>query len=224
MVLRYILPATRGIAPHTSSPVALAAMRPRRNSTGATPRHASPRQAAGSASGKLPLSLVTTQQVFRASTNMTVETESPISETPSLDLPPMPVSFPQLSLGIGGIGGQSTWHNTREALHSAVEERTPSRPPSAPMSTIPQISEPLLTPTRPRKLTGDGDVDEFTPIPPPHRGPSRAHSRHSTGDYTYRFDKMPSPCSDSGPPHYRSADISGGFHAKVWSTYNKISQ
>ena len=143
MVLRYILPATRGIAPHTSSPVALVAMRPRRNSTGATPRHASPRQAAGSAGGKLPLSPVTTQRVFRASTNMTVETESPVSETPSLDLPPMPVSFPQLALAsIGGFGWQPTGHNTREALHSTVEERTPSRPPSAPMSNTTNFGTP----------------------------------------------------------------------------------
>ena len=59
------------------------------------------------------------------------------------------------------------------------------------------------------------------PPPSPHHGSSRDYS---TADYPYRFDTMPSPRLDSGPPYYRSADISGGIHANVWPTYNKISQ
>ncbi|KAF9653873.1 hypothetical protein BDM02DRAFT_3086272, partial [Thelephora ganbajun] len=34
---------------------------------------------------------------------------------------------------------------------------------------------------------------------------------------------MPPPREDPAPPHYESADISGGIHANVWPTYNKIS-
>ena len=61
-------------------------------------------------------------------------------------------------------------------------------------------------------------------IPSPRCGPSRDYYNHNTADYTYRFDTMHSVRSDSGPPHYESADISGGIHANVWPTYNKISQ
>ena len=90
-----------------------------------------------------------------------------------------------------------------------------------PMATIPQFSEPPpLTPTRLRQLAPGGGIGGFIPVSP-HRGSSRDYS---TADYTYRFDTMPSPRSDSGPPHYESADISGGIHANVWPTYNKISQ
>jgi len=61
-------------------------------------------------------------------------------------------------------------------------------------------------------------------VPSPHYGPGRDYHNHNTADYTYRFDTMASFRSNSGPPHYESADISGGIHANVWPTYNKISQ
>lgn len=35
---------------------------------------------------------------------------------------------------------------------------------------------------------------------------------------------MNPPHSDSGPPDYDPADISGGTHASVWPTYNEISE
>jgi len=31
-------------------------------------------------------------------------------------------------------------------------------------------------------------------------------------------------CSDSSSPSYETTDISGGVHAEVWATYNKVSE
>ena len=192
-------------------------MLPRRNSTNVTPIHAPPRPG-GSVGGRRPLSLVTTQQAFRASTALTVEIESPVSETSPQEHPPMP---PRPGIG---LRRQSTRRNTHETFRSALEENAPSRPPSMPTITMPQISEPPPpTPTRPRQLAPGGGVGGFTPIPSPYQESSGDYPHNARG-YTYRFDTMPSPRSDSGPPHYESADISGGIHAKVWPTYNKISQ
>ena len=59
---------------------------------------------------------------------------------------------------------------------------------------------------------------------PFHHDPSHNDPHHNTADYAYRFDTMPSVRSDSGPPQYESAAVTGGIHAKVWPTYNKISK
>jgi len=59
---------------------------------------------------------------------------------------------------------------------------------------------------------------------PSHHGPSRGDPHHNTGDYAYRFDTVPSLRSNSDPPHYGAEDVTGGIHARVWPTYNKISQ
>jgi hypothetical protein len=102
------------------------------------------------------------------------------------------------------------------------------RPLSLLMSTqpIPQITEPPPPASiRPRQYTPDSDVGRSTPTSSPHLGSGRNYDySHKTADYAYRFDTMPSPRSDSGPPYYESADISGGIHANVWPTYNKVSQ
>jgi len=200
-------------------------MLPRRNSTNVTSGHVSPRPVSGSVGGRRPLSLVTTQQSFRASAALTAETESPESEISPQDFPPVPPPRPappsHLSPGISGLRRQSIRRGTQESFRSALEEDGPSRAPSMPMATIPQFPEPPpLTPTRVRQLAPGGGVGGFTPVSPRH-GSSRDYS---TADYPYRFDSMPSPRSDSGPPHYESADISGGVHANVWPTYNKISE
>jgi len=60
--------------------------------------------------------------------------------------------------------------------------------------------------------------------PPSYHGSSHDYSRHNTRDHTRRFNAMSSCSSDSDPPHYESADISGGIHANIWPTYNRISQ
>ena len=202
-------------------------MLPRRNSTNITPIHAPPRPG-GSGGGKQPLSLVTNQQVFRASTAMTVETESPVSEMSPQELPPMPprpTSLSPLPPGNSGLRRQSTRRNTYEAFLPTLEERIPPQPPSMPMVIMPQISEPPPpTPTRPRQPAPGGGVGGFSPASSPYHGSSGDYSRRDTRGYPDRFDVMPSPRSDYGPPHYESADISGGIHAKVWPTYNKISQ
>ena len=206
----------------------LLVMLPRRNSTHTTPSHVPPHLASGSVGGRRPLSLVTAQQAFRASTALTVETESPVSEmSPQEQAPPMPprpTSFPHLPPGNGGLKRRSTRRDTYETCRSAPEENDQPQLPSMPMPTIPQISEPPTpTPTRPRQPAPGGGVGGFTPTSPYH-GSNRDYSHHNTGYYPYRFDTMPSPRSDSDPPHYESADISGGIHAEVWPIYNKISQ
>ena len=153
--------------------LAPAVMLPRRNSTIPTPSHvpSTSRPASGSIGGGQPLNLVTTQQVFRASTALTVETESPVSETSPQELPPIPLHLP---LGNNEPKRQPTQHN--ETFHSILEEHVPPQPPSVPTPILPQTSEPT----------------------PSH--------------------------SDSDPPRCGFADMSGGVHAKVWPTYNKISR
>jgi hypothetical protein len=233
VVVLYIPSATRRIVPLTSFPPAPAIMLPRRSSTYATPDHISPRATGGSVGGRRPLSVVTAQRPFRASTALTVETESPVSETSPQESPPVPpprpASFPHLLPGNGGLRRQSTRRTTHDTFRSAIEEHDPPQPqpPGMPMPGLPisQIPEhPPPTPIRPRQVAPGGGVGGFTPVTSPHHGSSRDYSHHNTADYTYRFDTMPSPRSDSGAPHYISADLSGGIHAKVWPTYNKISQ
>ena len=223
----YILSATRGTVSYTSPLFVPVAMLPRRNSTNITPIHAPPRPG-GSVGGRKPLSLATNQQAFRASTTMTVETESPVSEmSPQEEFPPMPprpTSLSPLPPGNSGLRRQSTRRNTYEAFLPTLEERIPPQPPSMPMVIMPQISElPPPTPTRPRQPAPGGGVGGFSQASP-YPGSSGDYSRRDTRSYPDRFDVMPSPRSDYGPPHYESADISGGIHAKVWPTYNKISQ
>ena len=187
-------------------------MLPRRNSTNPTTGHVSPRAGSGSTSGRRPLSLATTHQVFRVSTAFTVETESPVSEiSPRESLPiapPRPVSLSRLPPG-----------------NSGLRRDVPPQPQSMPAVTphVPQTSEPP-TQTRSQQPAPGSGIGGFTSTSPPYHGPNHDCSHHSTADYTYRFHALPSPRSDSSPPQYRSADISGGIHADVWPTYNKISR
>jgi len=210
---------------YTSPLLAPVAMLPRRNSTITTAGHVSPQSTSGSIGGGRPLSPVSIQQAFRKPTTPTVETESPVSESSPRGPPPIPPPRPVSTPGNSGLRRRSTRRGTYESSHSPFEERVQPRPPGMPVVTIPQISEhppPAQTPVGPL-APGDG-VGGFMQIPSPHYGPSRDHYNHNTADYTYRFDTIPSVRSNSGPPHYESADISGGIHANVWPTYNKISQ
>ena len=210
-------------------------MLPRRNSANITSDHASPRPTSGSLSGRQPLTIATNQQTFRASTAGTVETESPQSEispqpqaTPSI--PPRPPAFPQLPPRINGLRRQSTRRNTYETYASAIEEHVPasSQPPSfmpMPRPPLSQVSERLPpTPMRYPQPVPGGGVGGFAAGTPFHHDPSRNAPHRDTAGYTYRFDTMPSDRSDSGPPQYESAALTGGIHAKVWPTYNKISK
>lgn len=200
-------------------------MLPRRKSTNVTPGHASPQSTGGSVCSRRPLSPVTTQQPLRRLTTPTVETESPVSGPSPQGPPPIPPPRPVPTPGNSGLRRRSTRRGTHETPRSPFEERVQPRPPGMPMVTIPQISEPPPpAPTQFGQLAPGDGVGGFTSIPSPHLGPSRDYYNHNTADYTYRFDTTPSVRSDSGPPHYESADISGGIHANVWPTYNKISQ
>jgi len=226
----YILSATRRIAFCTTLLVSVV-MLPYRNSANLTSGHALPPTTSGSVGGTRPLSLVTNQQPFRSTTAQTFETESPQSETSPQETPPMPLrppSSPYLPPGSSGLRRQSTRRPTYETYSSAPDEYdpVPSQPPNImhmPTPALPYTPGPR-SPIQPQQPAPGGGAAGFPASPLPHHGSSRDYSHHNTADYTYRFDTMPSPRSDSGPPHYESADISGGIHANVWPTYNKISQ
>ena len=208
-------------------------MVPRRNSTIPNPSSSSSRPTSGSFGGRRPLSLVTNQKTFRATTAQTVETESPQSENFEQDTPiapPMPPRsspFPELPPR-NSLKRQSTRRNTHETFSSALDFPLQSQLPSVMhMPSPPPLQSPVHpppTPTRPPQPAPGEGVGGFAVTFPPRRGSGRNYSHQYTADYTYRFDTMPSPRSSSGTPHYESADISGGIHANVWPTYNKISR
>jgi hypothetical protein len=205
----YIPPTTRRTTPRTASLLIPIVMLPRRSSKDATQDHVSPQSTSDSTRGRQPLSLVTAQRPFRASTTLTIETESPVSEKSPQELPPIPppppAALPHLPPGNGGLRRQSIRRTTHDTFRSATVEHDPPQP-------------------QPRRRASDGGIGGFTSTAPPSRAHSRDCSRYSAADYTYRFDTIPSLHSDSSPPHYESAGISEGIHAKVWPTYNKISQ
>ena len=204
----------------------------RRNSQSPSPGYPSPHPTGGSFGGtRRPLSLVTTPRTFRATTAQTVETESPHSETSPPDTaPPMPPRqppFPQLPPRNSGLRRKSTRHDTHESFSSALDFPPQSQSPNImPMPTPPPLRSPAPppTPNRPRLPVPIENVGGWAVPPSPRHGSSRGYAHQYTADYTYRFDTIPSPRSDSGSPHYEPADISGGIHANVWPTYNKISQ
>ena len=208
-------------------------MLPRRDSIGPNPSHASPHSTSGSFGGRRPLNLITNPKTFRATTAQTIESESPTSETAPQDTqtaPPMPPRspvFPQLPPRNNGLRRQSTRHDTHESFSSALDFPFQSQPQNiVPMPALPPLRTPAPphTPKRLRLPVHAESVGGFAMPPSPRHGPARGYSHQYTADYTYRFDTMPSPGSDSGSPHYEPADISGGIHADVWPTYNKISQ
>ena len=196
--------------------------------------HVSPRPTSSSFGDRRPLSIATNQQTFRASSARTLETESPRSETspqPQVtpSIPPRPPAFPQLPPGTSGLRRKSTRH-THETYASSLEEHVPTSsqlPSVMPMSSPPfsQVSGlPPPTPTRHQQPAPGGGVGGFAVATPFQNDPSHNDSHNSTAKYTYRFDTMPSARPGSGPPQYEPATVTGGIHAKVWPTYNKISK
>ena len=195
-------------------------MLPRRNQTNPYPGYASSRPTSSSFGDGQPLRLITNQKIFRANTIHTVETDSPQSETFQQDTPVAPLvprrpsPAPELPPR-NNFRRQSTRRNTYETFGSALESPLQSRPPVIMPMPIPQLPHspvhPPLSPIRSRQPAPGEGVGGFT------------YSSQYTGD-RYRLDAMSSPRSDSGPPHYKPADVSGGIHANVWPTYNKISQ
>jgi hypothetical protein len=197
-------------------------MVPRRRWTNPNSGYASPRQMSGSLGGGRgrPLSLVTNQKFFRANT-VQVETESPKSETFPQDIqiapavPPRPLQPPSPELPPRtGLRRQTARRNTYEpfALDSPSQSHTPNVMPM-PTPHIPHspMDPPALSPVRSRQPAPGEGVGGFT------------YSRQYTAD-NYRLNSMVPPPSDSIPPHYKPADVSGGLHADVWPTYNKISE
>ena len=218
--------------PHFSSPVMLP--RKNKNSTNVTPSPALPPRTSGSFGDKRPLSLVTNQQPFRADTAEMQETESPQSETPATPppFPLRPAALSPLPSGVSGLRRKTTRLNTYDTFAPALEEHVPpplSQPPNVMMSMpsppFPQVpGRPPPTPVRPQQHAPGGGIGGFVGGSSSRQGPNRDNPHHNTTDYTYRFDTLPSFRSDSGPPQYESANVTGGVHAKVWPTYNKISQ
>ena len=182
----------------------------RRDSTSASPSGGSP-----------SLNLVINQRPFLASTAETEETESPQSETPALPPRPTPPSRPLPSIYV-----------------SPLEEHPhfPSRPPdTVPRSTpqspqFPQVPQILRfpqipvypSPIQPIQPSPGGFVGRLPVGSPSQHGPSREH--HKTADYTYRSGTPPSFRPDSGPSRYESTNVTRDIHAKIWPTYNRLSQ
>ena len=170
----------------------------------------------GYVGGGLPLTLVTHQKPFRAATSQSVETPPPQSKTFPRDtqdasMPPRPPLFPQLPPRDSDPRRPSVRTNTDETLSPASESTSQSQPPN------------IIPTSHPPPTTGE-DVGESATPPPSRHWSGYEYSHQYTADYSYRFDAIPSPPSDSGPSHYEPADISGGTHAHVWPVYNQISQ
>ena len=76
-----------------------------------------------------------------------------------------------------------------------------------PSPKFPQVAgQPPPTPIRPQSAPGGG-VGGFAPF---NHGAGRDNSYRNTADLD--------------PPHYESEGATGGVHAKVWPTYNRISK
>ena len=152
----------------------------------------------GSLSGRRPLSVAINQQTFRASTAGTVETESPQSEiSPQPQATPsIPPRPPAFSQLPPRISGLRR-QSTRRDTHEAYA--------SILEEDVPASSQPV---------PGSG-IGGFAAGTPFHHDPNRNDSQQNTADYTYRFDTIPSSQSDSD---------SGGVHAKIWPTYNRVSK
>ena len=192
------------------------------------------RSTCGSVSGRLPPSLIANQKTFRADTAQTIETESPKPDTAQQDasiappMPPRPPPFPQLLPGNSGFNRRSTRHNTSESFGSTPGPPPQPRPQIAMPTPFPfpqpiQIHPPFTpVPLHPH-VPAEGVTGRSTDLSTQHEY-GREHFHKYTADYTNRFDTIPSLHEDSESPHYESADISGGIHADVWPTYNKLSE
>ena len=177
-------------------------MLPHRRSGNVTQSYIPPRpRTSGSVGSRRQPSLVNNQQPFCASAAQTVEIELPVPET----------SPQEIFLTLPGIDG---------SRQKPIQQDT-----CMPIRPALEISESLpSTPTRPQQASPCDSVGGSTSIPLLHHTSSPISPSHSTADYTYRFDTIPPPRSDSGPAHYESTGVSEGIHAGVWPTYNKVSQ
>jgi len=206
-------------------------MLPRRYSYSTRPtlKPTPPQPASDYLSTRRPPNLVTHQQSFHASAAQTVETEPFVSETSSQEISPVPlrpVSFPPSHPGNSEPGRQSFRHDTQETLWSSTfEEPVSQQLPNIMSMPTPSSSQTPGIPISPvRSHQPTRSVGGFAPSPPLHHESSSDHFRHSTADYTHRFD--PKFTTNSNPilPPYETVGLSEGVHAGVWATYNRISQ
>jgi len=226
-----MLPPIFRIAFCTSPLLPSVIMRSRKNPTKAPP-FIPPRPMSGLPGGRRPPNIATNWQALPTSLG-TVETESPQSETSpepqaTTSLPPRPPTFPHLPPGVGGLRRQTIRSNTYDIYAPVLEEHVPSQPQSSNVMTMPSPQFPQIpghpppTPIRPRQPAPGGGVGGLSPMATPfHHGPSHNDPYHDTADHTYQAGAPTR--SDSGPPQYRSEALTGGIHAKVWPTYNKVS-
>ena len=205
-------------------------MPPRRSSKSVTSDHVPSTSGLFGDIGQ-PLSMATDQQTFPSSRSGTLEIGSPQSQPPpqprvTPSLPPRPPAF-------SGLRRQSR-SNTHDTYTTVVEERYLASSQPSSVTPMPSVSMPssfsqvseysLPAPMQPRQpAPGDG-VGGFVAPTSFYYGPSYNNSNRNTADHPYQFNTIPSPQSDSGPPHYESAAVTGGIHEKVWPTYNKISE
>ena len=188
----------------------------RRDSASADPGDVPPRPTSASSFGGSPsLSLVINQRPFRASTAETQETESSQSEIPTIPPRPPPPSRPLPSIYTSPLEEQSP-------PPSRLPDTVPiSTPQFSQFPQLPQIPVHPSTPTQPIQPSDDF-VGGFRVGSPFQHEPNRDH--RNTADHTHLSDQTPSFPLNSGPPHSKSVNVTGGIHTKVWPTYNKISQ
>ena len=189
---------------------------------------ASPQPISGPPSGGPP-SVATDQHPSRADAAGTPETEPPQPEpssrasppTCSPPPPPLPTRPSPSPGGVHGLRQESTGQNINES-HIPFPGKYASTSSQSPVNAyqpslgFPQVQVPGQPPSistqYPQPAPGGG-IGGFT-----------LFNSNVTADYAYLFDTIPSPGSDSDPPHFESEDVTGGVHAKVWPIYNEISE
>ena len=191
----------------------------RRNKKNLNRRYTPPRLTNTYVGGRPPLTLVTHQEPFCATTAQTVETEPHRPEEFLQDTQDAPMSlrsspFPLSTPRNDGPRRRSARTDTGETLSPSPESPFQFQSPN----TISPTTPPLSRMPAPSK-----DVDEFAKSPPVRHwsGHEDLH-QHTADSYFYQSDAAPS--SGSAPAHYTSADVSGGVHAHVWPIYNGVSR
>ena len=221
MFAAHIFLAIPQIALHISPLLISFAMASRGSSMNVNLDPVPPPPISGSSGGEPP-SVATNQQSLRADAG-TLETGLPQFETSSGAIPPLlpPRSTPPLHppRSVPGPIQPSAGQNTNDTHIPLSEGSTPTSSQSPgtayqPSPIFPRVpGQPPSNPTQHQQpAPGDG-VGGFAMF-----------SSNVAADYAYRFDTIPSPRSDSDPPHYESKNIIGGVHEKVWPIYNYISE
>ena len=120
-----------------------------------------------------------------------------------------------------GGGRPSGLITTQQPLRVSTAPTAETEPPKS--EILPQESPPVPPPlpaSSSHLPPGNSGLRQQSTPPDTHETVRSALEEHVPP----RPPSVPSPHPDSGPSHDESANISGGIHADVWPTYNRISQ